>query len=291
MGRVVFVALLTVTVAACNAPTPSAAPGSPSPATGTRAPADRQTPGPTPSPAPTPTGTPAGETDEPSPTPDPASFLQVCHAPPRASDVEPIGCGEAVKAALAGHRSSPRPSRIDVRFGCGSVRSCTEPDPDRVFVTLLSEGVATRLELRRMSDGTLAIAGAGAGRPPSTPAFVPPPAARASLTDPPPEIATRIPYPLCGDELVEPDGPYDVAARRCFLAGVLAGSPVEFAQHGAGTEGVPFATLYRFAGSGGVERIDGEGGAWTRTVTGIRPVGGTEVFALDGLQTVPAPVP
>ena len=44
-------------------------------------------------------------------------------------------------------------------------------------------------------------------------------------------------------------GPYDEAGRRCFLTGVLAGSPVEFATLGAGTEGGGIVRLYRYAGT------------------------------------------
>jgi hypothetical protein len=86
-------------------------------------------------------------------------------------------------------------------------------------------------------------------------------------------------------------GPYDEAARTCFLAGVLAGSPVELASIGSGTEGRPFVVLYRYGGTGGIEQVFGEAGAWVRSRTGIGTAGGGLVFDVDGLATAREPVP
>ena len=83
----------------------------------------------------------------------------------------------------------------------------------------------------------------------------------------------------------------DGVARRCFLNGVLAGSPVEFATSTSGTEGGALTMLIRFAGAGGVEYLTGEDAQWTRAFAGIRPAAGGLVFDADGMATRREPVP
>ncbi len=120
------------------------------------------------------------------------------------------------------------PTRVDVRFACEGAPSCTAPDPDRVFVTVVADGTATEVEVTRAADGTIAATATRPGTVATPPAFTPPAPALAALPGAPASLATRPPYPLCGQEETPMAGPYDEAARTCFLTGVLAGSPVEF---------------------------------------------------------------
>ncbi len=298
-SHVMLAVALAVAVAACDA---GAATGRPSPSvsvapsTGIATavpPTASAAPAITLSPTAVATATTEDGSGAPPADPDPASFLQVCAPFPGTSDAAPIRCGQAVKAALAAAAvaGAAPPARVDVRFDCAPSATCGAPDPDRTFVTVLASGTAILVELHRDGEGELTAVKVGPGTVPTAPAFAPPAAGLADVPDPPASIASRPPFPLCGEEPVDPDGTHDVAARRCFLAGVLAGSPVEFAEQGTATEGGAYAVLYRFAGSGGVEETVADAGAWTRTITGIAPVGGDEVFALDGLATVPEPVP
>jgi hypothetical protein len=141
------------------------------------------------------------------------------------------------------------------------------------------------------ADGGLSVSEVQPAVRPAVPAFAPPARGLATLAGAPASLAGRPAYPLCGTEHAPMGGPYDEAARTCFLTGVLAGSPVEFASLGAGTEGGPFVSLYRFAGAGGVQVVSGEGDAWTRRFAGIADAGGGLVFDIGGLSGAPEPVP
>ena len=286
MRRLAVLTVLLLVVTACEATIPPASPGS-SPATTTPSPTD---PPATIEASPAPTPTPAGATDDVAAEPDPATFLQVCRAFEGAGGEPPIPCEDAVTTALAAEAETA-PTRVDVRFACEGAPSCTAPDPARVFVTVVADGTATEVEVTRASDGTVAATTTRPGTLATPPAFTPPAPALAALPGGPASLATRPPYPLCGEEETPMGGPYDEAARTCFLTGVLAGSPVEFVSRGDGTEGGPYVHLYRYSGSGGLELVTGEGGVWLRRVTGIAEAGGGLVFSIGGMSTAREPVP
>ena len=286
MRHLSFLAVVLLVAAACGAgpgprtPAPSQIASSAGPAapTATAIPTAARTPAPTEAPA----------TAEP-PDPDPERFLQTCGVdPPRPGS--PIPCQDAVVAGLSA-LGAAEPARVDVRFDCGDAPGCSAPDIDRAFVTIGAGDDTTEVEVRRTSDGAIAPVSTRPGTLPPPPAFSPPPARRADIPDPPPGLAARPVFPLCGQEDTPMGGPYDEAARTCFRTGVLAGSPVEFASIGAGTEGLAYVVLYRYAGSGGVEVVTGEGGQWSRTFTGIRDAPGGLVFDVAGMSTAPEPVP
>lgn len=231
----------------------------------------------------------ASESAEPA-RPDPAAFLQVCRAVPGPRETPPIPCEDAVVAALEA-QGVTAPTRVDVRFACGSAPACDRPDPDRAFVTVIVDEAATEVVVVRSADGGLTGTSAGPGEPPAVPAFTPPEPGRADFPGAPAGLAGRTAYPLCGEEQTPMGGPYDETARSCFLHGVLAGSPVEFASVGAGTEGGQYVNVYRYAGTGGIELVTGEGGRWSRRYTGIGEAGGGLVFETGGMSTAPQDVP
>ena len=80
-------------------------------------------------------------------------------------------------------------------------------------------------------------------------------------------------------------GPFDQAARSCFLNGVLAGARVEFVARSRGLEGEPTVLIYRFDGSGGLLTYWSDNGSWMSFRGGISD-GGERVFDQGGLQTV-----
>jgi hypothetical protein len=259
---------------------PATAAGTDGPATDPPA-TDAQTDPPATSPAPT---------DGTSGRPDPATFLQVCRDLDGATP-DPIPCADAVEIALGTpDLAGARVTRVDVRPAC-EPRACGRTTAVPVALTVLSDRPPLQIEVVRGTDGGLALGTVRPGKPPTAPAFTPPAQGLATLPGAPASLAGRTPYALCGEETAAMGGPYDRAARRCFLDGVLAGSAVEFASQTNGTEGAGLITLVRFAGSGGIEYVTGEAGQWTGAFTGIRPVSGGLVFDIDGMATRSEPIP
>jgi hypothetical protein len=228
-------------------------------------------------------------TDDTSGRPDPATFLQVCRDLDGATP-DPIPCADAVEIALEyPGLAGARVTRVDVRPAC-EPRRCGRTTAVPLEITVLSDRPPLEVEVARGTDGGLAVGTVRPGKLPTAPAFTPPAPGLATLSGAPASLIARSPYPLCGEETAAMGGPYDRVARRCFLDGVLAGSPVEFASQTNGTEGGGLITVVRFAGNGGIEYVTGEAGQWTRAFTGIRPASGGLVFDVDGMATRSEPV-
>jgi hypothetical protein len=305
MRSLAILALTVVVVAGCDmgggtSPSPVAPAGTPLGTPLATAPSAAPTvPGPAASESATArSDTPTAEPETPAPTgaaaaaPDPSMFLQVCQGFGAGGDELPIPCSDAVAAALADPSIAGSPvSRVAVGFRCPGDASCAPPDADVAFVAVTAGNVATVLRVTRAEDESLTTVVVGRGSPSTPPPFPAPAPGRAQLPGAPASLAAREPYPLCGREDTPMGGPYDEAARRCFLDGVLAGSPVEFASVGAGTEGAGYVRLFRYPGTGGVQLVSGENGVWRRRTTGIRVAGDGLVFDIDGLSTKPEPVP
>jgi hypothetical protein len=190
--------------------------------------------------------------------------------------------------ALAGARLV----RVQTGGSCDPARACglVSRNPT-AWVTVLTDHDPLIAKVVLAADGGLSVAAVHPAIALARPAFTPPAPARADLLGAPASLVTRPVFPLCGAEQAPMGGPYDEAARTCFLTGVLAGSPVEFASLGAGTEGAPLVSLYRSAGSGGIEVVTGDGATWTRRYTGIADAPGGLVFDIGGMSTAAEPVP
>ena len=295
MGRTACIAAaLAVAVAACAVEPAPPSPG-PSRSVGIATPTVAVATSPSPADAATATPIPASTEppgDDGPARPDPATFLQVCRSDALAA-VAPAPCSDVVAAALgAPELAGARIERVALGGMCDPPRSCGRAAVrPSAWVTVLSDRDPLILEVLLAADGGLSVAGAHPAIPPPVPSFAPPAPGRAELPGAPASLTGRPAYPLCGTERAPMGGPYDEAARTCFLTGVLAGSPVELASMGAGTEGAPFVSLYRYAGTGGIEVVTGEGAAWTRRFTGVADAGGGLVFDVGGLSTAPEPVP
>ena len=224
--------------------------------------------------------------------PDPATFLQVCWREALAG-VAPVPCSDVVEAALSvPELAGARIDRVELGGQCDPPRSCGRAVVrPTVWVTVLSDHDPLIVDLVLDAGGGLMVQEVHPALASDRPTFTPPAPGLAELAGVPPGLAAREAYPLCGTESASMGGPYDETARTCFLNGVLAGSPVEFATIGAGTEGGAVVDLYRYAGSGGIEHVTGEGGTWVRSFTGIADAGGGLVFAIGGMATAPEPVP
>ena len=240
---------------------------------------------------PTPAATEPPSEDAPA-RPDPATFLQVCRADDLAA-VRPVPCADIVEAALGARElAGARVDRVETGGTCDPAGSCRPfTATPSAWVTVLSDRDPLIVRVGLGADGGLSVTEVHPAIPPEPPGFSPPPAGLAPLPGAPASLAGRPAYPLCGTEHAPMGGPYDERGRACFLTGVLAGSSVEFASLGTGTEGGAVVTLYRFGGAGGIELVTGEGGTWMRSHTGIADAGGGLVFDVGGMSTASEPVP
>jgi len=266
---------------------PRAASGTP-PAVATAASSSSRAPSPAP-PSPT--------TVSPSATPiaslEPAAVrldrvLLVCEEwgedPP--SSVITCRDGAALALAAVGPDGSDAVRRLDVAYGppCAPGGTCEGRRPDVVLVVARlrsgADGVAVRVA-RDPAGNLAAWPPTRLGLPAAAP-FAPPPAVAPDLgADAPAAVRDRTPVPFCGDEDATGDR-FDPRARRCFLDGVLAGSPVELVSRAASTEGEPILTLFRWTGPGSVEKSVRAGPGWGRAICAIAPVDTDARFVLEG---------
>lgn len=81
----------------------------------------------------------------------------------------------------------------------------------------------------------------------------------------PEAVRTREPLPSCGVERATwQDGPWNLEARRCFLAAYRAAQPAEFVSTRLTIEGDPFRMVFRVLGPGRIEVfIDSTRDAWS----------------------------
>jgi hypothetical protein len=243
------------------------------------------TPAPSAEPVPSPTETAPAETA----IYDPVRITQICEAWGGARSERTIRCSRAIKVVLDSFGAeAAQVRRIYLRFTppCIVGGNCPSPSDDHAWASIRSPLTADLLvELTIGGDGALVAAPPRIDpAPPPSPTFDPPPIARPPIDVPlPTEVRDRRPLPLCGVESASSGGPFATDARRCFVAGILAGEPVEFITHGVGTEGEKTLTLYRFDGDGAVMRFDREARAWTWAACGIALLRTEVVFATDGV--------
>ena len=91
-----------------------------------------------------------------------------------------------------------------------------------------------------------------------------PPAGLMPLDGPlPAVVANRTPLPGCGFERAGQSGPWNEAARWCFVEAAAAGRPAEFATRVLSVEGDPIQFVYRVLGPGSFEVfVDATRDAW-----------------------------
>ncbi len=199
-----------------------------------------------------------------------------------------IPCRDAASLALGalGPSAAARVDRLDVGFGAGCQLKPTCPDrrADVGWVLARSGDRGWQLfDVERNASGELEVWPPVSSPPRPAPAFEPPPRAAPDLgTDAPGALRDREALPFCGEEDLGPTGAYDVAARRCFVDGVLAGSPVELISRAPSTEGDPVLTLYRFGGGGSVVRSVHAGGRWVTSVCAVSPIATDAAFVIAG---------
>lgn len=290
MRSLTAIAAIAVLLSGCASPGPtpgSATPGSPSvPGSSGSAPsATAASPLPTTA-SPVRTTSPAATAIalDPAIKLDPARVLQVCEPFGRDTTEAPIACGDAIALAIQalGTRASGA-RRASFSFICNHSPTCPDPSPTRAWVTFSGSGPAAEVAVVADSTNGLTVASVSSGIVGPNPSFAPPPVARPVVNGAPKEVARRTPYPLCGDEMTKMGGPYDAAARSCFLNGVLAGASVEFVARSHGIEGEPTVEIDRYDGTGGLWVYSGDNGRWTSYRTGIGPVGGGLIFGADGI--------
>jgi hypothetical protein len=222
--------------------------------------------------------------------PDASTFLQLCGRWPDGVPGEPIPCDDLVRQALAdlpGGAGSVH--RVETSYPC-TADACEPGAADRADVRLVSDAGAVVVEVARGPDGSLEAATPAAADPAAVPPFDPPPASAPVVEGAPVPVNDRAALPWCGHEVVEPYGPHDPDARRCLWDALQAGSPAELVSSSTDTEGRPSTTIYRYAGTGGLEVLYDDETGWFRLYSGLEPVPDDRVFDLAGLTTAPQPV-
>jgi hypothetical protein len=253
-------------------------------------------------PAPSPPASPTwpSETDRPSESPPtvkpvrfkPGELLQVCEL---FEQLEPgddlpedwisaLRCQDAIGVALQWLDLTDLPERAYVSYSCFD-NACADHDPDLAYVTI-DTGAGVREIAIAQSDARFTVVADRERLAPSHDPFVPPPPRRIDVGDAPASIAKRRRLPTCGEETAD----RNQAGRRCFVMGVLAGSPVEFVSRQPATEGGLVTTIYRFEGTGGIVVLFRGDDGWVRYATGIRPMPTDEIFTTGGRASNPTPV-
>lgn len=216
-------------------------------------------------------------------------ITQICEDWGDAAPPSLIDCGDAVVLTLAaiGVQGASSVTRIDVGYGtwCPDSPKCLDRAPDLAWAVARSRAAGSLLiVLARGPDGGLLAWPPQVGPTAVTPQFDPPHVIRPDFgPDTPSKIRDREPFPLCGDEITGPGGPYETSGRQCFLQGVLAGRPVEFVSRTSGTEGAPMLFVYRFTGEGAVVRYVRDGGEWSGSACGVAPLATDAVFNTAGV--------
>jgi hypothetical protein len=296
-GRWILAAVTLMIAAGCSV-------GSGPPSTGSVAatgggPAPSASPSPV-SPSPSPSPSPASSSTAPptafaTPLPDLTSagpvplarVLLICELWGENPPDSVIGCRDGASLALAalGPDRAARAERLGVAYGssCPAAGACADRRPDVLDVTarLGVRPKALRVRIVRGPTGELLAWPATPVAPPPEPAFDPPPVAAPALDGAPPAVRDREPLPFCGDEDATGDV-FDAAARRCFLDGIRAGSPVELLSRSASTEGDAVETVYRWPGTGSVVKSVRNAAGWQSAVCAITPIETAAVFVLAG---------
>jgi hypothetical protein len=96
------------------------------------------------------------------------------------------------------------------------------------------------------------------------PPYSAPPTSLAQVPDPAPEVAARAALPFCGGEDAGLAGPFNAAARSCFLAAILNARSAEFLSKRRDVGGNSFTELWRFEGSGPIVIYVREGTTWKK---------------------------
>jgi hypothetical protein len=214
---------------------------------------------------------------------DPATFLQLCGAWPGDPAEDAVSCAELVRAALRGLPAGDPVTRVQTSYSCAT--SCQPLDPHHGWVIVETGADAVEVEVAQQADGSYGVAAIVPTPLTERQSFDAPGVSAPAIADAPVVVNQRTPLPLCGVESRVAGGPFETAARQCFLDGVRAGSPVEFIAHSWDTEGLDVNTIYRYTGSGSVEVVtNDEGGYWLIHV-GIGPAFEPgRVFDLAGLS-------
>lgn len=177
-----------------------------------------------------------------------------------------MGCGAVLEVAAA---------VADSAFGIGAptqmlvtrptcTGACTADESNRATVDIwASSGAVVRVGLDgRVETATAELIDPAAARWPTPTTTEAPAVARPGIAHAPARIRDREPYPFCGTfDRADPGGD-DVPLERCFLDAVIDGRSAEYLAEEYGTEGGTVTELYRFAGSGSVQRDVRADGRW-----------------------------
>jgi hypothetical protein len=269
--------ILAAAIAGCGSTTGPSAPASPS----TAATAD---PAPSPS-SPIASPTPIAGLTTGLPVPLDAILL-ICESWGSEPPSQIVGCREAASLALAAVGPvAGEVGRLDFGYGepCPST-PCPSRDPGIAWVVVSStRGNRPVIRVARDVRRALQAWPPEPGPAAAIPTFTPPPALAPDLgADAPPGVRDREPVPFCGDEDLGTADRFETVARRCFVDGILAGSPVELISRAPSTEGGPVVTLYRWTGRGSVRRDVRSDGRWSASICAITPLATDAGFVLAG---------
>lgn len=213
---------------------------------------------------------------------DPDTLTALCD--PEPNQVHPDGgdttvfCFDALKLAIRAVRvvtdATSRRAYVD-RPECPAA-PCPAASLDTATVVVWTDGgsfgVHIDSTLETLSFPESNVVGAW----PFPGLFVSPPVRRGSVPAPAKVIATRDAYPYCGKAAEQ--GPVEVL--ECFRNSIIAGRPAEAVQETIATEGGDVVQLFRFGGTGAIERFLWADGRWVhqRGAIVLGPTEGTWSF-------------
>jgi hypothetical protein len=213
------------------------------------------------------------------------SFTIICADWGAEPPTEAIDCSHAATLGLAaiGDARAAVVRRLDIGFGdpCGTAASCPARRADIRWVIARSGDFDTLLvRIVRRADGGYDVFPPVEGRAMPPPAFDPPALAAPDLgRDAPIELRTRPRLAFCGEEVISRPDEFDAKARRCFVDGIEAWTPVELITRDISVDGGPVTSVERYVGRGGIQHYVLSGG-WSASDCALSPISTIAAFVV-----------
>ena len=238
-----------------------------------------------------PSSPPAGTSPSPLPELIPitarlGSFTIICADWGAEPPAEAIDCSHAATLGLAaiGDARAAVVRRLDIGFGdpCGTAASCPPSRADIRWVIARSGDFDTLgVRIVRRADGEYDVFPPVEGRPMPPPTFDPPALAAPDLgRDAPIELRTRPLLAFCGEEVISRPDEFDAKARRCFVDGIDAWTPVELITRDISADGGSVTAVERYVGRGGIQHYVLSGGAWSASDCALSPIATIAAFVV-----------
>ncbi len=203
-----------------------------------------------------------------------------------------LDCADAIEAALATLPDQVGALDAELRWNLLCVEDpCATPSPTVAQVIVrFADGKAKSVVLHQDSSGRITADEPVPVRPAdleALPTFDAPPTGLSAVADPPVEVATRTPVPMCGRDRSGVAGQFNETLRQCFRAAVLNSESAEFVAVRSGVEGTPVLELWRYEGQGPIIVYIKVSGAWTKLTCALELIDDAEQFGRTDCDQVP----